>query len=346
MAETAKKLNRSGRSHSGYFYVSDVILRKKTMRAGKERKLTPTARIITAAISGFSKGENTADFTYKEISERYSISEKSAARGIKTGLESKIIERAGKVSKYKFKDATEEKSSFEVEDWLTSVYFDFGEYTDRLNPNEVLILSLIRSYCRAQKGTAIWKSSNSFIAKSLEIVTSTVSAALERLKAAKLIYIKGRAKNKFIRATFSVNEKALTEAKKNTVKRAKGISEEAKAAELRAERDRFYAHRQKAVLDRVEKLRARARADEAFREAEDALRALELDIAKAEYHHLPTLPDLLEQKRGNEAQRAARLAALGMMEEDLIPRYYCEKCSDKGFLPDGRMCDCYQRGRR
>ena len=29
-------------------------------------------------------------------------------------------------------------------------------------------------------------------------------------------------------------------------------------------------------------------------------------------------------------------------EADFTPRYACTKCSDTGFLPDGKMCDCYK----
>ena len=28
-------------------------------------------------------------------------------------------------------------------------------------------------------------------------------------------------------------------------------------------------------------------------------------------------------------------------EEDLKPKYSCNKCNDTGYLPNGKMCDCY-----
>ncbi len=343
MAETAKKLNRSGRSHGGYINIPYFLMSLKTVRDGKERKLSARQLITVSAIHGFSQEENKADFTSREAAERYRFSKSTTRRAIRDALDGKLIEREEKRSQYKFVGEEGGEGYLHIKEWAYFAQFDSIGY---LTHNEVTILFYIISQCRNRKGAAIWKASERHIARRLNLSPTTVGKAVERLTEARVLIKSGQALNKYTKTTFSVDENALKAAQKGIVTRAKGISDEAKAAELRAERERFYAHRQKAVLDRVEKLRARARADEAYREAENELRAIELDIAKAEYHHLPTLPDLLERKRGNEAQRAERLAALGMTEEDLLPRYYCEKCSDKGFLPDGRMCDCYKRGRR
>lgn len=344
MAEaTAKKLNRSGRSHSGYINIPYFLMSLKTVRDGKERKLSARQLITVSAIHGFSKENSPADFTSREAAERYRFSKSTTRRAIHDAIDGKLIEREEKRSQYKFVGEESNEDYLHIKEWA---YFAQFERIGYLTHNEVMILFYIISNCRNRKGAAIWQASERHISRRLNLSPTTVGKAVERLTQAGVLIKSGKARNKYTRTTFSINEEALKAAKKSIITRAKGKSEEEKAAEERAERERFFAHRREAVLDRIEKLRARARADEGYREAENALKALDLNIAKAEYNHLPTLPALLDQKREKEAVRAARLEVLGMTEEDFLPRYYCEKCSDTGNLPDGRMCDCYQRGRR
>lgn len=42
-----------------------------------------------------------------------------------------------------------------------------------------------------------------------------------------------------------------------------------------------------------------------------------------------------------EKEWRGRLDELGL---DIEPHYYCEKCKDTGFLPNGKPCDCYEGG--
>ena len=53
------------------------------------------------------------------------------------------------------------------------------------------------------------------------------------------------------------------------------------------------------------------------------------------------LPALTQKMNAYRAQRRQALLRLGIREEDLSPRYECSKCSDTGFLPNGKVCDCY-----
>ena len=343
MAETAKQLNRAGRSHSGRLRIPYSLMQLKLMRDGKERKLSAKQLTALGAIHSFSEGKNVADFTGREMSERYRMSESSARRSIKFALEAMLIQRMDKVSKYKFEGESGDDGFLMVEEWAYHAKFEKIGY---LTVSEIYVLFYVISQCRNRKGAAIWKGSDRHIARRLKFSPSTVGSAIERLTQAGVVITSGKAQNKYTRTTYSINEQALQAVKNDVVKRAKGMSEERKAAETRAEIERFYVPRREAALDRVNAIRARARADEEYRNAENDLNALNLDIAKAEYNHLPTLPALLDQKREKEAIRSARHEVLGITEEDFLPRYYCAKCSDTGYLPDGRMCDCYPRGRR
>lgn len=69
---------------------------------------------------------------------------------------------------------------------------------------------------------------------------------------------------------------------------------------------------------------------------------MEIDLAKAEIFNASSLPALLDEKRKLLETRRALLVKIGLTEKDLVPKYSCEKCSDTGFLPGGKACDCYK----
>ena len=112
-------------------------------------------------------------------------------------------------------------------------------------------------------------------------------------------------------------------------------------ADARSARERWYALRRNAAVERADRARAAAGKDKDFSAAERALKKGEIDLAKAEVFSPAALPQIRERIEQARRARAAALAKLGMTESDLSPKYACPKCSDTGFLPDGRMCDCY-----
>ena len=120
-------------------------------------------------------------------------------------------------------------------------------------------------------------------------------------------------------------------------------SEAAVAADERSERERFYAARRQRAMRRVERALAIAERDEAYREAEAAIKKGEIELAKAEVFSPATLPELTLRMEEAKQRRAQALKRLQLSERDFVPEYVCAKCSDTGFLPDGRACDCYQK---
>lgn len=113
-------------------------------------------------------------------------------------------------------------------------------------------------------------------------------------------------------------------------------------ADARSERERWYALRRNAAVERAERTRAAAEKDPAFAAAEKAIKKDEIELAKAEVFSPADLPAIRERIQAARRSRAEALQKLGIQEADLMPGYACPKCSDTGFLPDGRMCDCYQ----
>ncbi len=112
-------------------------------------------------------------------------------------------------------------------------------------------------------------------------------------------------------------------------------------ADARSARERWYALRRNAAVERAEHAKAAAEKDEQFAAAERELKRAEIDLAKAEVFSPADLPAIQSRIGQAKVQRAEALSRLHMTDADFVPKYACVKCSDTGFLPDGRMCDCY-----
>ena len=103
----------------------------------------------------------------------------------------------------------------------------------------------------------------------------------------------------------------------------------------------YYFNLRERAEDRAEHYRKIANANEAFRTNEDAIKANEIRLAKAEALGGDTAGPAaaLDELR---RERAALLKQMDLTEEMLVPQYRCKKCSDTGFDKDGNVCDCYR----
>lgn len=119
-------------------------------------------------------------------------------------------------------------------------------------------------------------------------------------------------------------------------------SEASIAADIRGERERHYAALREAALDRAEKMRKKALENDEFRKAESEMKECEIALARAEVFDSEKLPDLRRALDEIRLRRKNALQAVGISENDLLPNYSCKKCSDTGFLENGKMCDCYR----
>ncbi len=119
-------------------------------------------------------------------------------------------------------------------------------------------------------------------------------------------------------------------------------SEAAVAADERSARDIYYTRLRDRAMRRVERAEAIAARDEEFSAAERELRSLGLELAKAELSETSDLTPLKERVELAKKRRAEALARLRLSERDFTPAFTCKKCSDTGFLPDGKLCDCYK----
>ena len=117
---------------------------------------------------------------------------------------------------------------------------------------------------------------------------------------------------------------------------------EEREAELRKKVQNYYRNLRERAIDRAEHYKKIANADEAFRKNEEAIKATEIRLAKAEALGGETTEAeaLLRQLK---AERAEILARLSLREEMLVPQFRCKLCNDTGFDKDGSVCECYKK---
>lgn len=122
---------------------------------------------------------------------------------------------------------------------------------------------------------------------------------------------------------------------------ARQPSRETLSADRRSAREHYYSVLQAKAHAEADRAQKTAECDEAYRSAQSALKKGEIELAKAEVFAPDTLPALEREFERQKTLRLEALRRLGLTEQDLQPKFACKKCSDTGFLPDGRMCDCY-----
>ena len=115
------------------------------------------------------------------------------------------------------------------------------------------------------------------------------------------------------------------------------------AVNAKADRERYYALLREKAQTRVDKVLAKANGNVRFKEVGAELSMMEIALAKAEVFDPKKLPSLQEKKNALLAERKELLAGMGLHEEDLSLQFTCKKCSDTGFLPSGKACDCYKK---
>ena len=109
----------------------------------------------------------------------------------------------------------------------------------------------------------------------------------------------------------------------------------------KVERERFYAERKQRSMSVADKYLQLARKNNRFKAISSELAKLEIAIAKAEMYAPSVIEDVKAQKAALIKEQEGILNTLGIQKEWLNPQPYCKKCSDTGFLRNGKACDCY-----
>lgn len=124
--------------------------------------------------------------------------------------------------------------------------------------------------------------------------------------------------------------------------RYKRQAEESKEESLRKKVQTYYFNLREQAQDRADHYLRLARRDADFKANEDAIRAAEIRLAKAEALGGETEKEELVLSDLRRA-RAALLKKLALSEDMLVPQYKCKKCGDTGFDKNGNVCECYKK---
>jgi hypothetical protein len=114
----------------------------------------------------------------------------------------------------------------------------------------------------------------------------------------------------------------------------------------RVDRERWYSQRREQAIREAEKINETFLKDETFKRVTKRLNAMIPEMARAEISNKAKYEQLMREEERLKGQRIAILAANGMTEEDLLPKWHCGKCEDTGYLKDGKACSCYEKEKR
>ncbi|MDE6441908.1 MAG: hypothetical protein K2L12_04030 [Clostridia bacterium] len=217
----------------------------------------------------------------------------------------------------------------------------------KLSDVEILVGGLIITRCDNSKHTVkTYEASNKDIADELGISESSVDPAIRVLKAAKIIVRKTEdvGVNRYKKSKYSINRKyrrIIKEQQKDEQESQPGKSEkqpevknyktfrelrEAQETERLAQivaRDNKYYESKHAAEDTAERNYAKAMTDAQFRAAENELKSLDIEVAKAEVLNGAIPEELKARHIELIKQRRAALKRLGLSEKDLtVPDKY------------------------
>lgn len=124
-----------------------------------------------------------------------------------------------------------------------------------------------------------------------------------------------------------------------------GVHDDKQSAEEQArERDEWYRERRERAEEIAEYNRRKAEAIDGYTEDLKEMKRLEIAAAKAEASGAVDYSgNMLSELSRLRERLKTRLASVGLAEDDLRPKYHCQKCSDTGFFPNGKPCDCYEK---
>ena len=315
------------------------------------RKPTRAETILKGFLYSMSRGGRVCHCGYTGLAEKFHIAKSTVARIIPSlcaGEEVAVRRRGGKVSQYTYVGDVGQDKHIRTENFFYTETFDIRGEIRYLTNAEVDVLSLIYTHTLNEK-TRCFSGSIRDIAGLLNISDKTVMRAIFALFAADLIFRPKRGLNRHQKSEFVANLKKLQAYKRKKKREEKKALEtsylpkEAIDANARAEWQRFYEER-RARADAVAlRFENQAKSDVRYREIAKELAGMEIKLAKAELYAPLTVPALMARQKALQVERLERLAALGLEDWQLKPDYICKKCSDTGYLPNGRVCDCYHR---
>lgn len=327
------------------------------------RKIRRSEIGLFCAIRSFCEAKSNnamkaCNLSYDGFSRLYGYSHATVARAVKNGKEAGIIgqnkeNRSHSAYTFDYLPSTPGKGYITRYNYLKFITFTInGKEGCRLTECQINVLSLIKSFCD-DPDNRNYEGSMRIMQKTLECSKNTIQKAIDVLLAARLIFRPHRGKNKYNRSEYVVNTRLLrAEEKKykksvknfNAPKSKKVVDDE---QDRRADRERYYAGLRQMAEERANRFQCELNSDEKYKTLKSRLPKPSV-LYRLEYEDGCEYEKMKATEKSLNVQMAKRRKELGISLADLTPQYHCKHCSDKGFLPDGKYCDCFPdaRGKR
>ena len=340
--------------------------------SGKGReKLSVKAVLMHGLISAYTAKSGGAFLTYDDFHDAFGLSSKTIAKW--TGE----LETRGKIErdkskkdyiKYTAKEKASRKSFIKYDKELLRVIDAiFGE--PHFTPTEEIMLCnivsiIIRKEENGEFKVGRYKAGYTGIQTQMNVSQSTARRMMKKFADLQIIILKESGKSKGLPNQYTLNSKLIKawievlqnrEAAKNeAIEKKSGVPEadrRAKAerkkaiqdADYRSDREHYYSVLGQKAEDTAYWYTSVARQHEEFKKIEAELSKLQIKLAKEKSDDEKAK---LEEKELNlKVTRSIFLSKIGLSDEQLTPQYSCRKCNDTGYLPNGRICDCYPSDR-
>ena len=337
MTEAAKELDINDHE---YLRISYSFFKKPLYGTGG-RKLTRSELALSGMIYALSDSKKNPDamckMSYSTFGKKLNLSRGTIARGIGA------LKKSGKIvqdkshktcASYRLAEKVTETGFVKIETDLFQVKFNIrGEAKPRyLTKSEIDVLCLIKTHVLNEKGAGVFVGSVRRICETLNLNKNTVQKSIMALLRADLIYRKKGVNGNDL-SEFKINRRIFRKLEKGRRKAEEAqevettgrrLTEAERAADARTERERYYSERQRIALDRAEEFKARAMKDETFHAIATDLNTLPKKMGEAEaFGRYAELQELQKKERHLKADKAKRLALIGLTEADLEPQYIC-----------------------
>lgn len=118
-------------------------------------------------------------------------------------------------------------------------------------------------------------------------------------------------------------------------------NETVQALDDKSKRERFYAERRRKAQALADKYIKKAETNPEYVKISSELASAKIELAKATVFDRGGAEAVQKKLDALRQRQRELLKSMGISEEQLTPRPVCARCSDTGFLPDGKACDCY-----
>lgn len=318
------------------------------------KRILPLSAVFVGGCVGTFSEMNAGKITktcfakYRRFTSTYNIAPVTVYRSLQLLNQKQYIVRDQEcASAYAFRTENIYNEFYRLDDIFFTKPFNIGNVKRTLRHAEIAVLMYLYTKCRVKVGESYanveHRTTVKEISQTLGLHPKTVRKAYNVLFDLRLIY---RRKTDMPRVyAFGLKSGAFRQIERESKRAAQAerkATESREPSRLLAERERYYsdlrAHAE-LIADRNEE---RAQKYMPYEKARKTFTGLSIQLAYSEVaNDAVKSRELSDKLKLSEQARLDALKQLGLTEADLQPQYRCKQCNDTGYLPNGKMCDCY-----